>query len=305
VTERVGFIGVGHIGAPMARRLLAGGCELFIRDANPRAVKAFEGTLGVTVCGTPREVARRAPVVLLSLSSPGALGEVVLGQEGILAAGTAATTIDLSTSGVAMSRRVAAEANAAGVPFLDSPVSGGVEAAAQGTLTVMAAGAVDVFERWRPLLEQLGTRVFHVGTEPGLGQVIKLANNILAFGSFVAAVEALLVVKKAGVSPEAALEVINSSSGRSRTTEGMLPAALAARSFCGGGHVSTTFKDARLFEELAEELAVPMVVNPAVVNAWRIAMGHGLGDRDFTTIVEMFERWSGVPLRRNGESATR
>jgi 3-hydroxyisobutyrate dehydrogenase-like beta-hydroxyacid dehydrogenase len=167
----------------------------------------------------------------------------------------------------------------------------------------MAAGALDVFTQWKPLLTKLGTQVFHVGVEPGLGQVVKLANNILAFGSFVAVVEALLVVRKAGVSPQLALEVINTSSGASRTTAALMPATIGARSFSGGGHVSTTFKDARLFEDLAEQLAVPMVVNPAVVNAWRIAMGHGLGDRDFTAIVEMFERWSGVDLRGTGEMA--
>jgi 3-hydroxyisobutyrate dehydrogenase-like beta-hydroxyacid dehydrogenase len=167
MTERVGFIGVGRMGAPMVRRLLAHGYEVALRDVNAAALTPFRGQPGVTIADSPYAVAAAVPVVLLSLPKPELLDEVVLGTDGIASANPPVTVIDLSTSGMSATRRVASAAKTRGLRFLDAPVSGGVTGAETGTLAVMVAGDPDLHNRHRALLSVIGRNVFHVGAEPG------------------------------------------------------------------------------------------------------------------------------------------
>ena len=149
---RVGFIGLGKMGGPMVRRLLANGYELCIRDVAEAALAPFRDHPGITICASPRHVAECAPVVLLSLPSRQALFDVALGPDGVAAAGPGRCVIDLSTSGVKASRAVAGELKTRGSRFLDAPVSGGVPGAEKGTLSVMVAQEV-------PALRPFGGRV--------------------------------------------------------------------------------------------------------------------------------------------------
>jgi 3-hydroxyisobutyrate dehydrogenase-like beta-hydroxyacid dehydrogenase len=297
MTEPVGFVGVGRMGAPMVRRLLARGYELFIRDVNDAAVAPFKGQKNVTVCDSPREVASRAPVVLLSLPLPRVLDEVVLGPDGIAEAGSGRVVIDLSTSGVAAARRVSTAARARGLRYLDAPVSGGVPGAEKGTLSVMVAGDRDLHDRYQPLLTIIGKNVFYIGAEPGQGQAMKLANNMLSGTALAATAEALAVTTKAGIPPRLALDVINVSSGRNSATQDKFPQSVITGRFDYGFLVKLLLKDVKLFEELAEELGVSTVVAEATVNAWRMAVAQGYGDQDITAIARMYERWAGTEIR--------
>ena len=298
MAERVGFIGVGRMGGPMARRLLARGYELLIRDVNDAAVRHLKTEPGVTVCGSPREVAARAPVVLMSLPVPAALEDVALGPDGVVAAGTTPCVIDLSTSGVKAARKVAGALAAKGIRYLDAPVSGGVAGAEQGTLAVMVSGDADLFATWKALLTIVGRNVFYVGAKPGQGQAMKLANNMLSATAVVATAEAMAVATKAGISPTVALDILNVSSGRNSATQDKFPRAVITGTFDFGFLLRLMLKDVKLFEELAEELAVPTIVAEAVLNVWRIGLTQGLGDKDLTAITQLYERWAGVEIRR-------
>ena len=298
MADRVGFIGVGRMGAPMVRRLLAPGYEVSIRDVAEAAVAPFRGTPGVTICSSPRQVAEEAPVVLLSLPLPKTLFDVVLGPDGVAAAGPGRCVIDLSTSGAKASRAVAAELTAKGLRFLDAPVSGGVPGAEKGTLAVMVAGERDLYEKHRGLLSIIGKNVFYVGAETGQGQAMKLVNNMLSATALAATAEAMAVATKAGIAPDVALDILNVSSGRNSATQDKFPKDVITGTFNYGFLTELMLKDVKLFEELADELRVPTLVSPAVINAWRVAVAQGYGPKDFTAIAQMFERWAGVEIRR-------
>ncbi len=297
MSDRLGFIGVGKMGTPMVRRLLANGHALCIHDVVEAALAPFRGHPDVTICTSPRAVAEGAPVVLLSLPSPQALFDVALGPDGLAPAGPGRCVIDLSTSGVKASRRVAAELKSKGLRFLDAPVSGGVPGAEKGTLSVMVAGDVDLYTAHKPLLSIIGKNVFYVGPEPGQGQAMKLANNILSATAMAATAEAMAVATKAGIAPPVALEILNVSSGRNSATQDKFPRSVLTGVFDYGFATQLMFKDVKFFEELAEELGVPTLVCAAVVNMWRIAMAQGYGPTDSTEIVRMVERWAGVEIR--------
>lgn len=297
MSERVGFIGVGKMGTPMVRRLLAQGYEISLHDVAEAALALFRQHPGVTVCGSPREVAAGVSAVLLSLPSPQVLYDVALGPNGVAAAGPGRVVIDLSTSGVKASRAVAAELKAKGIRFLDSPVSGGVPGAEKGTLSVMVAGERELHDTYKPLLTTVGKNVFYVGPEPGQGQAMKLVNNVLSAASMAASVEAVSVATKAGIDPALAIEIINVSSGRSSSTLDKFPRSILTGTFDYGFATHLMFKDVRFFEEMAADLNVPTVVCAAVVNAWRIAMAEGLGPKDFTAIARIAEKWAGVEMR--------
>jgi 3-hydroxyisobutyrate dehydrogenase-like beta-hydroxyacid dehydrogenase len=240
-------------------------------------------------------------VVLLSLPVPAALEEVALGADGIVAAGARPCVIDLSTSGVRAARKVAAALEARGIRYLDAPVSGGVRGAEQGSLAVMVSGGADLFAAHKPLLTLIGRNVFYVGTEPGQGQAMKLANNMLSATAFAATVEAMAVATKAGIPPTVALDVLNASSGRNSATQDKFPRAVLTGTFDFGFLLRLMLKDVKLFEELAEELAVPTIVAEAVLNVWRIGQTQGLGHKDMTALAQLYERWAGVEIR--GEPA--
>jgi 3-hydroxyisobutyrate dehydrogenase-like beta-hydroxyacid dehydrogenase len=297
MSDTVGFIGLGKMGGPMVRRLLAQGYAMCVHDVAEAALAPFRCHPGATICDSPKAVAEQARVILLSLPSPQALHDVALGPEGIAAAGPGKCIIDLSTSGVKASRSVAAELRTRGHQFLDAPVSGGVPGAEKGTLSVMVAGDRELHDAHKPLLTIIGKNVFYVGAEPSQGQAMKLANNVLSATAMAATAEAMAVATKAGIAPAVALEILNVSSGRNSATQDKFPRSVLTGTFDYGFGLQLMFKDVRFFEELAADLNVPTVVCAAVVNAWRIAMAEGLGPKDFTEIVRMVERWADVEIR--------
>ncbi|MBI1736962.1 MAG: NAD(P)-dependent oxidoreductase [Candidatus Rokubacteria bacterium] len=241
--EPIGFIGVGKIGAPMARRLVDHGRPVHVFDVVPTTREQFAGQGRAVVAASVGEVFQHARTVLLSLPSPQALEDVLLGASGERL-GQGYTIIDLSTSGVQAARRVAEALGRRGVDYVDAPVSGGVRGAAAGTLSVMVAATTPVFERVKPLLEEIGKNVFHVGREPGQGQAMKLVNNMLSATTLAATAEAMVVAAKAGLAPKLALDVLNSSSGRSGATQDKFPRDVITGKFDYGFTVEHMLKDA-------------------------------------------------------------
>src|SRR5581483_8991559 len=205
----------------------------------------------------------------------------------------------MSTIGSKTVKAIAAELEKKSIAMLDSPVSGGPRGARAGTLSTMTAGAHATFEHVKPMLQTLARNVFYVGDRPGLGQVVKLANNMISAAGMLAAFEASAMAVKAGVDARTLIETVNASTGRNATTLDKFPASILTRSFDYGGKVSTMYKDVSLCLEEAKHLKVPMWLGANVVEMWHMGMTEGRGDDDFTALIQMIEKWAGVIVGGN------
>lgn len=285
------------MGGPMAGRLLAAGHQVTVFDTSRAAVDALVRQ-GATAATSAAEAARNASYVLASLPSPAAvraLADEIASVRGV------DVFVDLSTSGPAASQAVAVTLSPAGIATVDAPVSGGVKGAAAGTLTLMVSGPPDAVARVRPLLSLFG-RVVVVGSKPGLGQTLKLANNLMSAASLAIAAEALAMGVKAGLDPAVMIEVINASSGRNSATQDKIPKHVLNRRFDFGFANALSFKDVRLCLEEAEALGVPMVVGSAVRQMLAITQQQFGPDADCTELVKVLEGWAGCRIGGNEES---
>lgn len=303
--NEIGFIGVGAMGGPMVRRLCERQYRVRVYDSSPAALERAVGW-GAEAAPSPADVAANAETVLVSLPTPAIVREVALGRNGLIEGGGMRTFVDLSTTGPTVAREVAAALAAKGVTAIDAPVSGGVAGAEAGTLAVMVSGAADAIERARPALEAIG-RVFVVGDQVGLGQVLKLVNNGLAATSVVASAEAVAMAVHAGLDAKMVVDVINASSGRNFMTEKMFTERVLTRTFDFGFRTELMHKDIRLCTDEADAAGVPMFVTNAARQMWSFAVGQGSGREDISTYVRYLEAWTGIEMRsdpeRNGPAA--
>ena len=289
----IGFIGLGNMGRPMAGRLRDAGVELHVHDERAAQAAEFMGDCA-RVAASPRELASRVDVVLLSLPTPAAVRAVVEGPQGLAAGGRARLVVDLSTTGPATAVAAARSLAARHVAFVDAPVSGGVTGAAKGTLAIMASGDAGSLGRAQPLLERLG-KVFRVGEQPGQGQAMKLLNNQLSATAMAATAEVMALGVKAGLDPALMLDVFNAGSGRNTATTDKFPRSVLDRSFDFGFRAVLLHKDIRLCRQFAEQYRVPFDIGNSVDAVWERAAAE-LGDADFTRIVEIIERGAGVTI---------
>ena len=258
----IGLVGLGQMGGAMLRRLRAEGQGVLGHDLDP-ALREVARAARAVACASPAGVA--APLVILSLPHARAVEVVLAALLPHLPPG--ALIADTSTIAPGAARRLADQANAAGIAYLDAPVSGGPAGAASGRLAMMVGGSAAALERARPTLCLLATRIVHVG-ESGAGQVAKLANNLLVATHLAAAAEALRLAARAGVPPEAILPVINAASGRSAATEVNWPRWISSGTFDSGFTAGLMRKDVRLALALAEEVGVELGVCGAAAQAW-------------------------------------
>jgi len=275
----------------MAARLLAAGHQVTVYDPSAAAVAALTAR-GARGANSATEAARGAAIVMASLPSPAtvrALAGELAGIAGV------AVFVDLSTSGPAASQAVAAMLAKAGIAAVDAPVSGGVKGATAGTLTLMVSGDAAALSRVQPLLQQFG-RVVVVGEKPGLGQTLKLANNLMSAASLAIASEAMAMGVKAGLDPAVMIEVLNASSGRNSATQDKIPKHVLNRRFDFGFANALSFKDVRLCLDEAEALGVPMVVGTAVRQMLSITQQQFGNDADCTEMVKVLEGWAGCQI---------
>ena len=297
---KVGFIGLGGIGKPMATCIARAGFELTVNDLREQPLKDLEQH-GARIAPTAREVASASDIVLASLPSNEASEEVALGADGVLAgASNGDIYVELSTISPGVVGRIAREAAKAGVEVLDAPVSGGLAQRREGRLSVMVGGDAATLARARPVLEAIGERVFHVGGA-GAGATVKLINNLLNAIGAVATMEALALGVKAGLSVESMKEVISESSGASRAFDGTV-ASIGRSSEPLPGETAnmglrTIGKDIRLAVELAGDLGVPLSVGSSALQLYLAGFGHGWADKESWVIMELVERMSGVRVR--------
>lgn len=291
---KIGFAGIGRMGAPMSRRLMDAGFAVTVFDANPKAVDALVAD-GAAGAETPAELARATDVVLMSLPTPEIVRAVALGPDGLASGAGAKIVVDLSTTGGQTEKAVAAALAEHGITLIDCPVSGGVGGAEAGKLTLMAACPSETLETVRPVLDCFG-KLFHVGEEPGMGQTIKVINNLMSVTALSIASEALVLGAKAGLDPAVMIDVINAGSGGSNATATKIPKFVLNRSFDFGFAIELSAKDLRLCLEESEALGVPMIVGSAVKQLLTIAKGQLGGSADLTEIIKPIESWSGVEV---------
>jgi 3-hydroxyisobutyrate dehydrogenase-like beta-hydroxyacid dehydrogenase len=294
-TQHVGFIGLGRMGIPMASNLMKGGYELTVYDINKRAVDELAAK-GARAAASPAAVASAVDTVLLSLPTPPIVREVALGRDGVSSGSKVKTVIDLSTTGATVAREIAAALAKKGMTGVDAPVSGGVSGAVKGTLAVMVACARPLYTELEPMLRSIG-KVFHIGERPGMGQTMKLCNNLLSATAVAATSEAVVFGVKAGLDPKVMIDVINAGSGRNTATEDKFPRSILPRTFDFGFAMGLMYKDVKLCLEEAEAAGAQMWIANAVRQMWQLA-NHEIGpDKDFTEMIRVLERWAGVEVK--------
>jgi 3-hydroxyisobutyrate dehydrogenase-like beta-hydroxyacid dehydrogenase len=292
VGEKIAFIGVGRMGSGMVGRLMAAGHSLTLFDPNAGATAPFRDR-GAQVAGSIEAAAAKVDVVMASVPGP---ADAKAAASAVAAARGASVFVDLSTSGPAAAQAIATLLQSAGIAAIDAPVSGGVKGAASGKLAIMASGPRAALERVQPLLAEMG-KVFLVGEKPGLGQTVKLANNLMSAASLAIAAEAMAMGVKAGVDPAVMLDILNASSGRNSATQDKIPKHVLNRKFDFGFANALSFKDVRLCLEEAEGLGVPMVVGAAVRQMLSITQQTFGKDADCTDLVRVLEQWAGCEIR--------
>jgi 3-hydroxyisobutyrate dehydrogenase-like beta-hydroxyacid dehydrogenase len=293
--QLLGFVGVGRMGRPMALRLLDAGYPLCVCDTSTDALKPLVAR-GAKPAASPADVASAAEVVLMSLPTPNIVQSVVLGESGLARGTIVKTVIDLSTTGPSVAAIVAKGLAERKIVAVDSPVSGGVSGAEKGTLAVMVSCPRSTFDTVEPILKNFG-RPFFVGEKPGLAQIAKLANNLLAAAALVVSSEALAMGVKAGLNPRVLIDIINAGSGRNSATQDKFPRSILPGTFDFGFATGLSYKDVRLCVDEAEALGVPMVVGAAVRQMLAVTNAKFGPESDFTSIAKVIEEWAGVEIR--------
>jgi 3-hydroxyisobutyrate dehydrogenase-like beta-hydroxyacid dehydrogenase len=294
LAKPLGFIGVGRMGSLMAGRLLDAGHALSIFDTDETAMARLEQR-GAVRAHSPAAVASVAETVFVSLPTPDIVHSVALTASGIIAGSTVRTLVDLSTTGPAVAKVVAEELKARGITAVDAPVSGGPSGAENGTLAVMVACPRELLNELRPLLEIFGM-VFFIGEFPGMGQTMKIVNNLLSATAIAITSEAMVLGTKAGLDPSIMIDVINAGSGRNSATQDKFPRCVLTRRFDFGFTAELLYKDVKLCLDEGETLGIPMIVGNAVRQLISIAKASQGPDSDITQIVRAVEQWAVIEV---------
>ena len=288
----IGFIGLGKMGFPMARRLIEAKHQLVVFDQRQEAVDRL-AALGAQAASSTKDVADRAETVLASLPSLQASLEVATGTGGVIEGKRVRRFVDLSTVGSHMAVRIHDALAKRNIVQLDSPVSGGVGGAEKGTLAVMVSGPRADCDLLKPALAVIG-KVFFIGEKPGSAQTMKLANNLLSATAVVATSEAVVMGVKSGLDASVMVDVINAGSGMNTASRDKFPRAILPRTFDFGFATGLMVKDVRLYLEEAKALGLSMEVAEAVGRLWEVVIREMGAESDFTSAIKPIEQAAGV-----------
>ena len=288
----IGFIGLGKMGCPMARRLIEAGHQLTVFDTSKEAIDRLVA-LGAQTAASPKEIADRCETVLASLPSLQASLDVATGTGGVIEGSRVKRFVDLSTVGSQMAARIHGLLAKKNIVQVDSPVSGGVGGAEKGTLAVMVSGPRADCDMLKPALGVIG-KVFFIGEKPGSAQTMKLANNFLSATAMVATSEAVVMGVKSGLDPAAMIDVINAGSGMNTASRDKFPRAVLPRSFDFGFTTGLMVKDVRLALDEMKSLGLSMEVAEAVGRLWEVVIRDMGAESDFTEAIKPIEKAAGV-----------
>jgi 3-hydroxyisobutyrate dehydrogenase-like beta-hydroxyacid dehydrogenase len=296
--ESIGFIGLGAMGAKMVRHLLRAGFEVYVSDVNADAVAAAV-MHGASRCETPAHVADHATIVLTCLPTPDIVEDIALGENGIASGRAVRYFVDHSTIGPSAAASIAARLIEKGILALDAPLAGGVAGAEAGTLSVMASGDAKAYAACEPVFKAFGRNVVHVGNQPGLGQTLKLVNNMIVGSTLLATAEAVLFGIKSGLDAEVLLNMLNVSTARSFTSESIVGKSVLDRKFDFGFRMDLMRKDVRLFLSEAEKSGSPTFIASIVKQFYDHAMATGHAADDMSCVVRELEELAGAEIARS------
>jgi 3-hydroxyisobutyrate dehydrogenase len=288
---RIGFVGLGNMGAPMAENLLKAGFELALADADPRCLAGFAARAALPA--SLADLGRASELVVTMLPDGKIVRKVLCGSpgsnDGVLAGLAAGSlVIDMSSSAPVGTRELGAELAARGVALVDAPVSGGVKRAVDGTLAIMVGGKAADIERCRPLLAAMGRDIFPTGPL-GSGHAMKALNNYVSAAGLAAASEAVLVGQRFGLDPAVMTDILNASTGRNNATENKLKQFILSRRYSAGFSLGLMAKDLRTALETAEATATPAPLAAACIALWNAAEARLGGTADHTEIARYLE----------------
>jgi len=290
--QRIGFIGLGNMGTPMARRLAAAGYRLAVADAAAAAVERFRAHAACEAPATLKEIGATCRVIITMLPDGHIVRKVLMGEAGVVAGLTAsggpgAIVIDMTSASPVGTRVLGGELASLGITLLDAPVSGGVSRAVDGKLSIMAGGDAAVVARCRPVLENMG-QVFLTGA-PGSGHAMKALNNFLSAINLAAAGEAVLAGERFGLDPAKMIEIFNASTGRNTGTDNKYPKFVLSGTYDSGFALGLMAKDLRLALELARDTGASADLLQTCVNLWFQAEAQLGGRADNTEVVRYLQ----------------
>ena len=290
MANAIGFIGLGDMGGPMARNLARAGLEVRVYDRRREAIEMIAGEIGVTAVGTVGEVARACEILVTMLPDNAHVLSVLLEGDDSAAKALApgSVAIDMSTISPVVARNLHARLGALGIAFVDAPVSGGTIGAEKGTLTIMAGGDDQAFERVRPILGRMGTSVVHAGG-PGMGQIFKLCNQIIVVGNLTAIAEALTLCRAGGGDTSELLAALGGGAADSWMLQNLAPRMVAGDDGFGFP-IDLQLKDLRLVGEAAHALDVPLPSTSLITALYLAARAQGGAREGNQTIYKVLAR---------------
>jgi len=288
----IGFVGLGNMGAPMAERLIEAGNRLIVFDIDKAQVDTIVSK-GAIPAPSIAAMGAEAQIVFVSLPTPDIV-QAVCAE--LATEGQVRLIVDLSTTGPKMSRSIGQMLSSRGIAFIDCPVSGGVAGARKGSLALMAGGDADHIAEVRAQLDQFG-RVFHVGPEPGMGQLMKVINNLMSAAALAVSGEGVTMAVKGGLDPATVVDVLNAGSGRNSATLDKFPRQILPGTFDAGFAIGLMLKDVRLCLEQADAFGLDVPTARTVGEVWEKAASVLGADADFTRVVELAESSAGVQVR--------
>jgi 3-hydroxyisobutyrate dehydrogenase/2-hydroxy-3-oxopropionate reductase len=293
---KLGFLGLGIMGYPMARNLLRSGHEVALWSHSMTKARELAAAEKGRFCATPREVAENADFIFLCVGNTAMSREVILGKDGIVEGARRGTVVaDASTIAPTASREIGKALAAQGVDFLDAPCTGSKPGAEGGTLTFMIGGDSAVFERVRPYLEVLGKRFYYCGG-PGMGLHAKLSQNLILSNLLQGFNEGMVLAAKAGVDAALMLEILDNSAAKSGLVSAKAPLVLR-RAFAPAFSVKWMHKDIGLMLDSAAELGVPVPLTALTRQMFQASISKGHGDEDICATIKVLEDWAGVEVK--------
>ncbi len=297
---KLGFLGLGIMGGPMALRLIEAGHEVAVWSYSKGKADAFVAK-GAIACTTPAEVARRSDCTFLCVGDTQMVREVILGTNGLVEGADAGKIfVDCSTIAPSASKAIAAELVSKGIAFLDAPCTGSKAGAEGGTLTFMVGGQKETFEKVRPYFEAMGKLLYYCG-ESGMGLHAKLSQNMILGNLLQAFNESIVLSTKAGMNPEMMLDILNNSAARSGMITAKAPMVFA-RNFATNFSVKWLEKDMELMLESAGELNVPAPLTALSRQMYRAAIAKGFGEDDICGSIRLLEDITGVTVATRDET---
>jgi 2-hydroxy-3-oxopropionate reductase len=292
--SKIGFIGLGIMGKPMAKNLIKNGYQLVVHDINTNTTKELI-KLGSEFAGSPKEVAQKADIIITMLPDSQEVKEVTLGKNGLIEGlKEGQICIDMSSIEPLITIEISKELKKIGVKYIDAPVSGGEPKAIDGTLAIMAGGSKEVFEKCLPIFEKMGKNIIRVGNV-GSGQTTKLVNQIIVAINIAAVAEAFILGKKAGVNPENIFKAIRSGLAGSTVLEAKAP-LIMSRNFKPGFKVDLHIKDLMNVFKTSRHLNVPLPLTSIVMEIMQALKVENLGQLDHSAIALFYEKIANVKI---------